>query len=295
MKNMPVTYLLDVTPCIPERAFLFHEYACHGVKHVVLSSTMVSEIMKCRSFAQEIQREIAAEGLDFVDSHAPFSPLEDLNCHDRSMRNEMILRHKLVMNIVASMGVRTLTIHVGNSDDPHITEEENHDLIVDALEKLLPEAEKCGIIIAIENIYEEINCPDALLKIKEKFPTDTLGFCYDSGHANINAKGFCNRQGYIWSAWTHHPQPVFDAQVLEKMLPHVVTCHLHDNNGDDDQHLPPGHGNVDWRHIMELLDQAPRLMCIQSEAIPLMKHVSIKDICEGMQGLEELAPGMKFV
>lgn len=295
MKNIPVTYLLDIESCGPARSFLFREYARHGAKHTVLTDTMVFEIMKRRSFAQEIQTEIAAEGLDFVDAHAPFGPTVDLNCNDKSMRYEMIMRQKLAMNIVASLGVKTLTIHVGNSNNPKVTEQENHDNIVDALEKLIPEAEKCGLTIAIENIYEEINCPDALLKIKEKFPTDTLGFCYDAGHANINAKGFCNRQGYIWTAWPHHPEPIFDDHVLEKMLPHVVTCHLHDNDGDDDQHLAPGHGNVDWKHIMGLLAKAPRLKCIQSESIPIMKHESIKDICEGMQALEKLDPGLKFV
>ncbi len=296
MKQIPISYLLDIEYCGPDvRSFLFHEYACNGAKHVVLTDTMIFEIMKRRSLAKELESEIAAEGLDFVDSHAPFGAMQDLNCNDKSFRHEMVLRHKLAINIAASMGVKTITIHVGNYNDPNVPTQVYQDNIVDALEKLLPEAEKCGIIIAIENIYDEISNPDILLAVKEKFPTDWLGFCYDAGHANIQAKGFCNPKGYIWTVWPHHKEPRWDDKVLEKMLPHVVTCHLHDNDGDDDQHLAPGGGNIDWKHIMGLLAQAPRLKCLQNEAIPIMKHVSIRDICQSMKDLEPLTSGVKFV
>ncbi len=295
MKQIPVSYLLDIEYCGPDvRRFLFHEYACNGAKHVVLTDTMIHEILKRRSFAKELETEIAAEGLDFVDSHAPFAGTQDLNCMDKSFRHEMIMRHKLAMNVAASMGIKTITIHVGNYNDLNVPTQTYLDNILDAVEKLLPEAEKCGIIIALENLYDEISNPDILLTIKEKFPTDWLGFCYDSGHANILAKGFCNPKGYIWTVWPHHKEPRWDDKALEKMLQHIVTCHLHDNNGDDDQHRAPGDGNIDWKHIMGLLAQAPRLKCLQCEAIPIMMNISIHDICKTMQGLETLTPGVSF-
>ena len=74
-------------------------------------------------------------------------------------------------------------------------------------------------------------------------------------------------------------EPQWDDKILEKMLPHVVTCHIHDNKGDTDSHRIPGWGNVDWQHITGLLKQAPRLKCIQSEVLPFYEPTSIKELC----------------
>ena len=84
-------------------------------------------------------------------------------------------------------------------------------------------------------------------------------------------------------------EPEWDDRILEKMLPHVVNCHLHDNNGIVDQHYNPGRGTVDWKHIVGLLKQAPRLQVIQSEVIPVRVHDSIRDICSKFRELGELA------
>ena len=50
-----------------------------------------------------------------------------------------------------------------------------------------------------------------------------------------------------------------------ELLPYIVTCHLHDNNGLEDQHLPPGQGTIDWAELASALKKAPRLKSIQSE------------------------------
>ena len=231
---------------------------------------------------------MAAEGLSFVDSHAPNDALLDLNCPDESFRHEMISRHKLTLNIAASMGVETLTIHCGldfvTADVPletHIARTK------DALDKLLPEAEKCGVIIALENIWTP-NCqPDVLLDIKKDFPTEYLGFCYDSGHANLIDKNHVhcfNQAQNDWLKILKLKEIKWEDKALEKMLPHVVTCHLHDNDGSCDQHNCIGTGNIDWKHIKSLLLQAPRLKCIQSE----MPNGSIREICEAMNRFAEL-------
>ena len=78
-------------------------------------------------------------------------------------------------------------------------------------------------------------------------------------------------------------EPRWDDKILEKMLPHVVNCHIHDNNGVTDQHFNLGCGNIDWEHISKLLQQSPRLKVIQSEVIPMRANAPIKDICEAFR------------
>ena len=69
------------------------------------------------------------------------------------------------------------------------------------------------------------------------------------------------------------------------MLPHVVNCHLHDNNGLTDQHLNRGAGTVDWPKVLSLLKTAPRLKVIQSEVIPMRTHTAIRDVCAAFADL----------
>ena len=85
----------------------------------------------------------------------------------------------------------------------------------------------------------------------------------------------------VWGEVT----PTFDDRILEKMLPHVVNCHLHDNDGISDKHRNIGDGTIDWNHIAPLLKSAPRLKVIQSEVIPIKANASIKAICEKMQSM----------
>ena len=54
---------------------------------------------------------------------------------------------------------------------------------------------------------------------------------------------------------------------LDEMLDQVVTAHLHDNMGINDEHLLPGEGRANWPHIVERLRRAPRLVSLQSEVM----------------------------
>ena len=85
-----------------------------------------------------------------------------------------------------------------------------------------------------------------------------------------------------WRGWA----PLqWDAQVLEKLLPEITTCHLHDNIGQYDQHRVPGCGNIDWLHVVGLLKIAPRLKCIQCKTISVRTGSSSVDLCRAMQRL----------
>ena len=154
-------------------------------------------------------------------------------------------------------------------------------LTQEALSELLPEAEKCGITICIENIWFRINTPDMLLKIKSHFPTPNLGFCYDAGHANLMTNGRAFADGAASKAWGMFGEtPDWDDPILEKMLPHIVNCHLHDNDGFEDSHQLCGKGNVDWKKVVSLLKTAPRLKNIQCESISTKHAFSVKEMIE---------------
>ena len=289
MFSVPVSFLFDFGQTNEKtRPYFMHEFAVNGAKHLVLSNTLISEVMKDYTLQKTLLDEMAAEGLTFADAHATFGPMRDLICPVEEARPQMLLRQKLTLQILADMGVNTITIHTGNETHyPGYDLEVMYDCMKRSLDELLPMAEKLGIVICIENIWYQINTPERLLGIKKEFPTDALGFCYDSGHANVMDKGRNFPDSNPFKYWKDVP-PQFDDRILEKMLPEVVNCHLHDNNGIIDQHFNPGRGTVDWKHVIGLLKQAPRLQVIQSEVIPIRVHDSIRDICEKFRELGEL-------
>ena len=285
MSGVPVTYLFDfMRPDENEMAYAMHEFAVNGAKHLVLSDTLIRRIMEDRSLQDTLLKQMEAEGLSFRDAHAPFGLWLDLNCPEGPARPQMLMRQKLSMQITADMGVDTITIHVGNETKyPDCPLETQIESVRKSLAELLPLAEELGLTICIENIWHRINTPERLLAWKKEFPTDALGFCYDAGHANLMTRERSREAApfYVWGEL----YPQFDEHILEKMLPHVVNCHLHDNNGLTDQHLNRGAGTVDWPKVLSLLKTAPRLKVIQSEVIPVRTHTAIRDVCAAFADL----------
>ena len=272
------------------RKFLLHEFADAGAKHLVLSNDLISDIMENPAFAPQLQKELASEGLSFADAHAPFAGILDLNCPDPDFRPQMILRHKLAIRIAASLGIDTITIHPGSDRFfPEIPLEKQWDLMRAALDQLIPEAESCGVTICLENSMSRAAAPFAVVMLKKEYPTDTLGLCYDSGHANQLDNGRLHPNAKIRQFWqiVGVPEPEWDDQILEKMLPQMVNCHLHDNDGSDDTHSLPGEGNVDWKKVIPALKKAPRLKVIQSEVLMVPRY-SIRQVCSKFAELGEI-------
>ena len=284
---IPLTYLFEFglikDQAIPQ---VLNEFAANGAKNLVLSDTLIARIFQEYSFADTIKNEMNNAGLKFVDSHAVFGPRMDLCTPLPHNRRISIHRLNMTLEIIAYLGVDTITVHVGNNvrfEEKYRSLEQNIERIEESLSQILPTAEKLGITVCIENIWFPTNTPEVLLGIKEHFPTDALGFCFDAGHANLCANGYIHESkgahGQVWQEF-YGKDPVWDNRIGEKMLPYIVNCHLHDNDGDTDQHKLPGHGNVDWKYTADLLRKAPRLKSIQSEVILSRDPVSIRILCE---------------
>ena len=292
MKKIPVTFYLDsffdFEPAI--RSSLLQEFRDNGAEYLILTPPMLYKILETPAVADQLQKEFHAAGLSFLDAHGPFMGISDL-CYPEGKYSEMLmLRHLACLNIAADFGIKTYTLHSGGDFRfPAYSEAQLMDEIRRKLDVLLPEAEKRKIVICLENGMPKLCWPNRLLTIKNDYPTPYLGFCYDSGHANVMDHGreipdSLPRRNYAGTG----SEPEWEDHALEKMLPHVVNCHLHDNNGYEDQHLLPGWGNIDWKHTMDLLKKAPRLEVIQSEVIFPQEKLSVRQLCETFRKLQEM-------
>lgn len=282
MNSASLTFYMPFIEDETARRVILNEYAANGAENIVLSDDFIRAIKLDPAQAAVYLAEMADAGLKFADAHAPFGAAIDMNNADES--GVLALNHTLHLHIAAQMGVKSITIHTGNdSNVPGVSTDTQLDRISFMLDKLLPEAEKLDVAIAIENIWVPVNTPENLWKIKNRFSTPYLGFCCDVGHANIMSYSNGRVHGQSAAARSYWAkinagEPAWDDQILEKMLPELITCHLHDNYGDIDSHNLPGKGNIDWQKTVKLIKQAPRLKTIQSEVLPSESLTSVKEL-----------------
>ena len=156
------------------------------------------------------------------------------------------------------------------------------------IKAVLPEAEKAGIILAVENSFEMSNATDEVLWLLKHFDSPFIGCCLDTGHANYMApspdgKPKAYSAAQVNLAWRGNL--IQEPAALEKLLPHIVTCHIHDNNGLGDEHALPGRGTINWNEVMPKLLSAPRLVSCQSEVGFIRDLIPVKLLCETMEKL----------
>jgi sugar phosphate isomerase/epimerase len=274
-------------------ANIFAEFAANGAEFVVINEHMATRILDERRYYSTLECQTRKTGVKLFEIHAPFGECWDLNCSVRARRPDMIREHIRCMNYAAEAGCKTYVIHVGAWDcifRPEISLEKMRSLALDSLGKLLPAAEKAGIILAVENSFEMSNATDEVLGLLKNFDSPFLGCCFDAGHANYMApsrdgKPKVHLQYLVEQAWRGNL--IEEPAALEKLLPHIVTCHLHDNSGVGDDHNLPGRGTADWAAVMPKLLSAPRLISCQSEVNYVANQVSIKELCQTMSSLME--------
>ena len=271
MSALPLTFYYDCTQgddLLLEK--MLQEFAAAGGENIVLNERMIEQIIDDPAYGRKLQKAFSAAGVSFLDAHAPMGDTLDFNSPWVEDFRFLVLRHKLHLNIAAAMGIKTMTFHVGNDHVcPNDPLQRQFERIFRIIEQLLPEAEKLNIVMCLENIWLPVNTAESLWQIKNNFSSDNLGFCYDSGHANIMGKGcqYDESVAHVYWRKSGRDRVEWDSDVLEKLLPQIVNCHLHDNDGSCDSHSLPGRGNVDWQAVIGKLKQAPRLQVFQSETV----------------------------
>ena len=272
-----------------ERKQWMREFAEAGAYHIVLSSELLKAGCGDTGFLLDFSRDMREFGLDFVDSHALWGTWSDPGMPLEEWREALLLRHRLAFRFCLRFGVDTMAFHTGNTFNSVFGEKLTLDdycrALTDSLEILLPEAEKCGVIIALENQWTPLNHSSVLLKIMEHFDSKHLGLCYDTGHGHLAEQGMNFPETTVVPAiWNDLGVPVkWEERLAEKFSPWMVSCHLHDNHGSRDDHLPPGQGTVDWARIKKVLRDSPRLRNIQNESSP--RGVSVAEFCRSFQDL----------
>ncbi|MBR7107225.1 MAG: sugar phosphate isomerase/epimerase [Lentisphaeria bacterium] len=266
-----------------ERKQKMAEFAENGVQNLVLTTGLLEAGCRDTGLLVSFFQDMQEYGLQFTDSHAFWGYWSDPGMPLPEWKEVMLLRHRMAFQFCNRFGVKTMAFHTGTTNSSvygkNLTLDDYYQALISSLEILLVEAERCGLIIALENQWTPLNHSSVLLKVIEHFNSPYLGLCYDSGHGNLSEKGrFLPDKTIVPILWDDLGVPVqWEEDLLEKFAPHLVNCHLHDNDGILDSHQMPGTGTVDWERVRKVLKSAPRLQSIQNESSP--GDASVAEYC----------------
>ena len=120
---------------------------------------------------------------------------------------------------------------------------EAHDaLILDCLSQVLPHAGKMGVKLGLENRehYEAAPLDRQFDLFLKRVDSPHAGYWHDFGHAQIK----------------HNLGLLDHAQLLKRMAPRLLGCHIHDTRWPFRDHCPPFTGDTPFEQLVPLLPKS---------------------------------------
>lgn len=164
--------------------------------------------------------------------HAPFF---DLTPGGIDSKIREISRQKLrrAFSLISIFKPKTIVCHLGYDEEKHSYKwNEWLSLSVETWSELIEIASSSGTRVMFENTYEKL--PDIHLQLFEELQGLDIGFCLDVGHLMAYA-------GSTWQVW------------LDKLQPWLGQIHLHDNDGERDDHIAIGQGIFNFEELFNHL------------------------------------------
>ena len=242
-----------------------HVLSTHLVVNHRLTTAVLDKILHAGIPAVEIfclrqhvdyrnQAQIQEIGHWFRDSplrlHSMHSPMFTDEVWGRSGRHSVIdiseprkaqrIQHvdevKRALEIAEYAPFEYLIQHIGYDQDEY--DERRLDAAFTSLEEIRIFARQRGVEVLVENIPNAFSSAQRLVEFL-RMTHLTIGFCFDTGHANLN-------EGV--------------EEAFETMKDRIRSTHVHDNDGKRDSHLFPMYsegGTINWGRTMDLFRSCP--------------------------------------
>ena len=226
--HMPFGRLLEFAPLCRENGFDLELY--------IQACDMDLLAPESASDQKKMRLEETLKLLDYgpeLSVHAPFMDLSP-GAVDEKIRAVTIDRFGKTLDLAGALGAGTIVFHSGY-------EKWKYSLRMDlwlersvlTWESLLKRAQKAGIRIAVENIFED--SPENLEALFGVLGCESFGLCFDTGHFNLFSKSLALED------W------------LLPLKKYIIELHLHDNDGSADAHRPIGEGTFPFDRLFKEL------------------------------------------
>lgn len=193
-----------------------------------------SDMAELERYCDRVRKAAEANDMRISQIHGPW-PTDDTTPDNRDQILEWMRR---AVYACGRMGSRHMVLHPvmpygwGKEKDADFAEQ----CTVNLLTSLLPECEKDGVIVCLENMpmtAHRISRIPMIVRAVEKVQSPYVGICLDTGHCNV----FGDDLG----------------DMVRASAKYLKVLHVHDNNGQSDQHLTPFAGTANWKNFTDAL------------------------------------------
>lgn len=220
------------------REHLVH-IAAHDFPCIELVTTRTHFDYRDEQAVRDLAEWLSDTGLALHAVHAPvFEAMRgrtgigaySLASGDAQRRTAALDEALAALALARQVPFQALVVHLGVPAADAAPGENQRDAARRSAEALVRAAEPLGVQVAFEVLGNALSSADALVRLIEDDLEDIGGsICLDYGHAQL--------AGDV-------------ADVIESAAGHIVTTHVHDNDGRRDSHLMPYAGRIDWDAAM---------------------------------------------
>jgi sugar phosphate isomerase/epimerase len=145
---------------------------------------------------------------------------------DAELRSAAVRETGAALQVARRVPFEVLVVHLGTPSNKNNPGDNNRSAATRSLDEICRLAQPLGVRVAVEVIPNRLSDAASLVALLENdIDARHAGICLDFGHAHL--------MGDV-------------ADAIETAAEHLITTHVHDNHGRDDEHLVPYMGSIDW-------------------------------------------------
>lgn len=212
-----------------------------GFDEVEICETHLDPRVSSIEEVRKVKGVLGGIGLRLHSLHAPYADV-DLASGESFKREASLKLMMKSLDYCVELECPTVVLHPNSSESlKYLTRRTMRQNTIDSVKTLADYARDLDVKIALENLHEHGvkrfgSTVSDLKLIIQKVGSDSVGICFDTGHANM-----IRREGFS-------PQ-----KEIRRAGKKLFTLHIHDNDGSEDRHWPLGRGTINWYKVFEAL------------------------------------------
>ena len=182
-----------------------------------------------------LRRWLTDTGLSLHGIHAPiaqsasggtFTGVYSIAAKDNTARQQAVHEVEVALAVADQIKCDVLVVHLGLPSRQPGAGDNSRAAAARSLEEIIRLTEPLRTRVMVEVIPNDLSSVSTLVTLLERdFEGTDAGICMDFGHAHL--------MGDLPDA-------------IETAAEHLLTTHVHDNRGREDDHLVPYRGTIDW-------------------------------------------------
>jgi sugar phosphate isomerase/epimerase len=211
------------------------QVASHGFDALELFATRSHFDYHDPAAVISLRRWLLEAGLTLHGIHAPiaesasggrFTGTFSIAAKDNGARQHAVREVEAALAVAREIECEVLVLHLGLPSAQPGAGDNSRAAAARSLEEIIRLTEPLNTRVMVEVITNELSSVSTLVAMLERdFEGTDAGICMDFGHAHL--------MGDLPDA-------------IETAAEHLLTTHVHDNRGREDDHLVPYRGTIDW-------------------------------------------------